>query len=235
VARRLRSLRRMIRISELSRSDVVVRFRLEGRLTEAAIPELAAALAPSLERGATALLDVGELTFADAAGVRYLRALRGRGAVLGACSGLIGELLRSASVPSAPIAVSASAPDGVRRTDGHGSRPRFDRDGRWLEPPRPLALGRCGGPPDAAARALLRGYMAFLPERASAALSLHDGYGLGMDEVAVRLGTDAATARRRVHHARQALLELIAAGAIVGSAASDGNAVAPLASNACTK
>jgi RNA polymerase sigma-70 factor (ECF subfamily) len=84
----------MLRITEISRSQTVVRFRLEGRLTEQTIEGLRAAAGPDLATGRTLLLDLSELPFADAAGVRCLHELRNRGAVLMGCTTFVGELLR---------------------------------------------------------------------------------------------------------------------------------------------
>lgn len=94
VARALRSPpSTMLRITEITRSETVVRLRLEGRLTEPAIEELRAAAEPDLEAGRSLLLDLCELPFADAAGVGCLHDFRRRGAVLIGCSAFVGELL----------------------------------------------------------------------------------------------------------------------------------------------
>jgi RNA polymerase sigma-70 factor (ECF subfamily) len=84
----------MMRTTEVSRSDTVVRFRLEGRLTEHTIIELRSALEPELAAGRAVLLDLQDVPLADASGVAYLLDLRRRGGVLAKCSALLAELLR---------------------------------------------------------------------------------------------------------------------------------------------
>lgn len=83
----------MMRITETSRSDRVVRLRLEGRLTEQTLNGLLTATSPDLAAGCSLLLDLSEVAFADGAGVTCLRELRGRGAALIGCSPFVGELL----------------------------------------------------------------------------------------------------------------------------------------------
>ncbi len=84
----------MIRITEISRSESVVRFRLEGRLTDLTSQELRATVQPCLAAGYSVLLDLADVTFADRAGVEGLLALRALGVVLTACSGFLAEMLR---------------------------------------------------------------------------------------------------------------------------------------------
>lgn len=86
-----------MRITEISRSETVVRLRLEGRLTEQTIQGLRAAAEPDLAAGRSLLLELSELPFADAAGVRCLHQLHSRGAVLIGCSAFVGELLHGDS------------------------------------------------------------------------------------------------------------------------------------------
>jgi RNA polymerase sigma-70 factor (ECF subfamily) len=85
----------MMRITELSRSESVVRFRFEGRLTNTSSGEVDAALQPCLTAGLMPLVDLAGVTFADAAAVTHLLELRGQGALLSACSGFLSEMLRS--------------------------------------------------------------------------------------------------------------------------------------------
>jgi RNA polymerase sigma-70 factor (ECF subfamily) len=85
----------MIRITEISRSESVVRFRLEGRLTDLAIQELRATVEPCLGARCSVLLDLADVTFADRAGIAGLLTLRALGVVLTACSGFLAEMLRS--------------------------------------------------------------------------------------------------------------------------------------------
>jgi len=84
----------MMRVTEISRTPAAVRFRLEGRLTEATVADLDEALARALPSNASLLLDLRGLTFADAAGVARLNRLRRARAVLSGASGYLSELLR---------------------------------------------------------------------------------------------------------------------------------------------
>jgi len=84
----------MMRITDVSRSESVARFRLEGRLTETTTAELVTAIEPAVGAGATALLDLSGITFADEAGVGTLRRLRANGVVLAGCSSFVSEMLR---------------------------------------------------------------------------------------------------------------------------------------------
>jgi RNA polymerase sigma-70 factor (ECF subfamily) len=96
----------MMRISELSSSPIISRFRLEGRLTRDAVDELLALVEPATAAGATVLLDLAGLAFADGPGIEALLALRRRGVVLAGCSSFLGEVLRAAAAarrrPEAP-------------------------------------------------------------------------------------------------------------------------------------
>ena len=87
----------MIRITEISRSESVVRLRLEGRLTDVASQELCSTVQPCLAAGCSVLLDLADVMFADGAGIEALLALRTSGVVLTACSGFLDEMLRAAA------------------------------------------------------------------------------------------------------------------------------------------
>src|SRR5262245_32758920 len=87
----------MMRITEISRSESVRRFRLEGRLTQAITGDLLATVEPHVSAGATVLLDLASITFADSAAVETLLALRARGVVLSAGSSFLVEMLRGDS------------------------------------------------------------------------------------------------------------------------------------------
>jgi len=84
----------MMRITELSRSESVVRLRLEGRLTQSTTPEMRAAVQSCLTAGRTVLVDLAGVTFADPGGVETLLALCRAGVVLVACSPFLAEMLR---------------------------------------------------------------------------------------------------------------------------------------------
>jgi RNA polymerase sigma-70 factor (ECF subfamily) len=94
----------MMRITEISRTESVARFRLEGRLTQLTAAELWAAVAPPLAGGASVLLDLAGVSFADTAGVDTLVALRGKGVILAGRSGFLAELLHPQLAP--PCAAS---------------------------------------------------------------------------------------------------------------------------------
>jgi RNA polymerase sigma-70 factor (ECF subfamily) len=102
----------MMRITEISRTESVARFRLEGRLTQLTAAELLAAVTPPLTAGGSVLLDLAGVSFADTAGIDTLLALRGKGVILAGCSGFLAELLHSQSVPDSPSG-SQAAPDAA--------------------------------------------------------------------------------------------------------------------------
>jgi RNA polymerase sigma-70 factor (ECF subfamily) len=85
----------MMRITEISSSQTVHRLRLEGRLAHDAVAELLAVVEPATARGATVLLDLAGVAFADAAGVEALRTLRGNGVVLAGASSFLAAILRA--------------------------------------------------------------------------------------------------------------------------------------------
>ncbi|MDX2170130.1 MAG: sigma-70 family RNA polymerase sigma factor [Deltaproteobacteria bacterium] len=113
-----------MRISQLSRSESVVRFRLEGRLTQQTSSELDGALAADLGAGRAVLLELGGVTFADAAGVERLHALRAAGCVLAGCSGYLAELLRGEAAPAARRTATA-ADTGLLARLRHGDEAAF--------------------------------------------------------------------------------------------------------------
>jgi len=98
----------MIRITEISRSESLVRFRLEGRLTDLTSQEMRSAVQPCLAAGCSVLLDLADVTFADGAGIEALLALRAVGVLLTACSGFLGEMLRGAAGGARPPQRAAS-------------------------------------------------------------------------------------------------------------------------------
>ena len=89
----------MMRITEISRSESVVRLRLEGRLTQTDTADLLAAVGEPLTSGRSVLLDLADLSFADASGAEALIALRAKGVVLVGCSGFLAETLGPDAVP----------------------------------------------------------------------------------------------------------------------------------------
>jgi RNA polymerase sigma-70 factor (ECF subfamily) len=103
----------MMRITETSRSESVVRFRLEGRLNEESAGELRSSIELDLAAGRSVLLDLAELLNADAAGVAYLLDLRRRGVVLARCSAFLAELLRSEAASAQGSDDESVAPEGA--------------------------------------------------------------------------------------------------------------------------
>jgi ABC-type transporter Mla MlaB component len=84
----------MLRITHAPGCDSVSTLRLEGKLLGPWVAELArscnaVSCSPDCLR-----LDLSAVTFVDGPGVALLRDLLGRGVTLGACSGLVAELLR---------------------------------------------------------------------------------------------------------------------------------------------
>jgi anti-anti-sigma regulatory factor len=70
-----------------------VRYRLEGRLAGASVPELGRVLQPSLASSQRIALDLRGLAFLDAEGARLLRALVASNVRLHGCSGFVARLL----------------------------------------------------------------------------------------------------------------------------------------------
>jgi RNA polymerase sigma-70 factor (ECF subfamily) len=101
----------MMRITEISRTESVARFRLEGRLTQLAAVELLAAVTPPLAAGGSVLLDLAGVSFADTAGVDTLLALRERGVILAGCSGFLAELLHSQPAPQRGVSGGPAGSD----------------------------------------------------------------------------------------------------------------------------
>ncbi len=83
----------MLRITPEGSADDVQRFRLEGRLAGAYVAELDRVLRPSLAGPRPVVLDLRNLTFADAEGALFLRGLVARNVQVDGCSGFVGHLL----------------------------------------------------------------------------------------------------------------------------------------------
>jgi RNA polymerase sigma-70 factor (ECF subfamily) len=127
----------MMRITEISRSESVVRFRLEGRLTQITIVELAAAVEPDVALGTTVMLDLAGVTFADEAGIGTLRRLRTTGVVLVGTSSFVSEMLRVDDRSAAEPVDGKSASDGdllarLRRGDDAAFAEVVERHGGRL-------------------------------------------------------------------------------------------------------
>jgi hypothetical protein len=79
----------MLRITALDGADSSPILRLEGKLLEPWVDEARRACAVQTPLQ----LDLSALTFADAAGARFLRELLHQGAAICACSGFVSALL----------------------------------------------------------------------------------------------------------------------------------------------
>ena len=83
----------MLRITADTPQDGIQRFRLDGRLTEDNVPELARALERSLRAVAQLTLDVSGLTYLDAGGAQFLRALSAQKVTIRGSSSFVAKLL----------------------------------------------------------------------------------------------------------------------------------------------
>lgn len=83
----------MLRITREGSAATVQRFRLEGRLAGEYVAELSRVLKPCLSGPNTVVLDLRDLTFADAEGTLLLKDLVARDVEVDGCSGFVGRLL----------------------------------------------------------------------------------------------------------------------------------------------
>ncbi len=83
----------MLRITTEGVAEDVQRVRLEGRLAGAYVAELSRVLQPSLAGPRRLVLDLRNLTFADAEGALLLQELVARDVRIDGCSGFVGHLL----------------------------------------------------------------------------------------------------------------------------------------------
>jgi anti-anti-sigma regulatory factor len=83
----------VLRITRITASDGAEILKLEGKLLEPWVAELLHASAQSLAQSVRICLDLGAVSFVDAAGARALRHLLSQGITIAACSGFIAELL----------------------------------------------------------------------------------------------------------------------------------------------
>jgi anti-anti-sigma regulatory factor len=85
----------MLRITEVVDGGLGLLLKLEGKLREPWVEELArAALRPLAEGRGPIRLDLSSVSFADEAGIRLLRELLRQGAQIAAASGFVAALLR---------------------------------------------------------------------------------------------------------------------------------------------
>ena len=88
-------LMQMIRVTVVEATPESARLRVEGRLTGPSVAELQRSCdVNALTDGIELNLDVGDLTFADAAGIELLRSLRSRGVTLLRVPSLVAGQLR---------------------------------------------------------------------------------------------------------------------------------------------
>src|SRR5262245_32881300 len=106
----------MLRITPLQQDTRVARFRVEGQLTQQTAEELKASCTTPLGHPRTLLLDLSEVTFADATGVAILHGLVEQDAVLIGCSGFLSELLQLYNVEKKSTCTHASVDDAFRET-----------------------------------------------------------------------------------------------------------------------
>jgi hypothetical protein len=83
----------MLRITRTGGSTAVETLKLEGKLLAPWVGEVEDASAVAGGPSRRLCLDLSALTFADAAGIRLLRALHRRGITIAVCPDLIRELL----------------------------------------------------------------------------------------------------------------------------------------------
>ena len=116
----------MMRITDVSRSESIARFRLEGRLTQSTAAELLAATEPVLVRGAGAVLDLAGVSYADGAGIEALRSLRTRAVLLTGCSAFLSEMLRLDTASDSPADQSDRSDGGFLDRLRRGDQRAFD-------------------------------------------------------------------------------------------------------------
>jgi anti-anti-sigma regulatory factor len=84
----------MLRITQLTENGAGLLVKVEGKLLQPWVEELARACTPPAVTTACIRLDLSAVTFVDEAGVRLLRELVDRGVGVSAASGFVAELLR---------------------------------------------------------------------------------------------------------------------------------------------
>ena len=83
----------MLMITRSDGSDLTRTLKVEGKLVEPWIGELAAVCGESSVTPNRVCLDLCDLTFIDVAGARFLSGLIRDGATVTACSGFVAEML----------------------------------------------------------------------------------------------------------------------------------------------
>ncbi len=83
----------MVKITHIAQDTTRITLKLEGRLVGQWVDALKSECERYLTRRSTILLDLSGVSFVDAQGLTTLKALRGQGVELGACSLFIAGLL----------------------------------------------------------------------------------------------------------------------------------------------
>ena len=87
----------MLKITELSRSDSAIMFKLEGKVLAPWVDELRRICTAPPHESRQIHLDLDAVTFLDEAGLKLMRELIQQGIVIDQCSGFIAELLHEDS------------------------------------------------------------------------------------------------------------------------------------------
>jgi anti-anti-sigma regulatory factor len=83
----------VLKITEVSRSDSAITFKLEGKVLAPWVDELRRICTEPHHESRQIHLDLDAVTFLDEAGVELLRELIRQGITIAKCSGFIAELL----------------------------------------------------------------------------------------------------------------------------------------------
>jgi anti-anti-sigma regulatory factor len=83
----------VLKITEVSRSDSAITFKLEGKVLAPWVDELRRICTEPPHESRQIHLDLGAVTFLDEAGVELMRELIRQGISIDQCSGFIAELL----------------------------------------------------------------------------------------------------------------------------------------------
>lgn len=83
----------MLRITETSRNEAAITFKLEGKVLAPWLDELRNSCTQAMCPSRQICLDLAAVSFVDAAGAQLLRELIQEGVTVGACSAFVAELL----------------------------------------------------------------------------------------------------------------------------------------------
>jgi anti-anti-sigma regulatory factor len=85
----------MLKISKVGAANRTVTLKLEGRVIEPWVGEMRQACESVLTEGVELILDLTDVSFADASGVSALCSLKSRGVSVVSCSPFVEQQLRS--------------------------------------------------------------------------------------------------------------------------------------------